>query len=125
MGQYCVFIKPDGEQCRARPLQGDLFCLSHSPDPKAQDIKAQAVRKGGRARGKPEGIHEWNPRPIESQEDLRIMLSDLANAGMKGDIPTARLSALASVANSLSKVLVNGEEEKRLSELESLVGLRL
>lgn len=53
------------------------------------------------------------------------MLSDLANAGMRGDIPTARLSALASVANSLSKVLVNGEEEKRLSELESLVGLRL
>lgn len=83
------------------------------------------MRKGGKARGKPEGIHEWNPRPIESQEDLRIMLSDLANAGMRGDIPTARLSALASVANSLSKVLVNGEEEKRLSELESLVGLRL
>jgi len=84
-----------------------------------KEKKAHAVSKGGRARAKPDGIASWDARPIGSMDDLRIMLSDLANAGMKGDIPTARLSGLAAVANALGKVIEGSELERRIEALEA------
>jgi hypothetical protein len=74
---------------------------------------------------RPEVVGSWTSKPIKSQEDIRAMLSELANAGMLGTVPTARLSALAAVANSLSKVIEQGEMERRLTELEKRVGLRV
>ncbi len=41
------------------------------------------------------------------------MLSALAVAGMRGTVSTSRLSALAAVANSLSKVIEGSDLEAR------------
>lgn len=49
---------------------------------------------------------------------LRTALSDLLNAGMCGKVSTSRLTALASVANALSKVIEGTEIERRLEQLE-------
>lgn len=105
MSNTCAFIKEDGTPCRARPLIGDQYCINHSQDPKAIEKKAAAVRKGGRARTKPDAIADWARRPIDTTEDLRLALSELLNAGMCGTISTSQLSALASVSNVLYKLL--------------------
>jgi hypothetical protein len=96
--------------------------LSHSTDPHAREIKAAAVSKGGRARARPDGIRTWAPRDIATMEDLRALLSELVNAGMVGDVPTARLSSIAAVANALSKVIEGSELEARIEALEAKVG---
>jgi len=111
MAETCAFIKSDGTRCRAHPLTGDQFCLSHSPSPKAKEIKAAAVKKGGRVRTKPEAILEWQRRPIDTTEDLRLALSQILNAGMSGAISTSQLSSLASVANVLFKLLEPPKDE--------------
>lgn len=122
MSEHCAFIKANGERCRAHPITGDRFCISHSPDPRAKRIKAEAVSRGGKGRARGESIDTWSARSIVSMEDLRAALSELLNAGMLGDVPTSRLSALASVANSLTRVLEQGQLEKRIEALEAEAG---
>lgn len=122
MADYCASIKADGTPCRARPLTGDQFCISHSRDPRAIETKAKAVRKGGLIRAKPDLISTWTPSPIDTMEDLKGGLSELFAAGMKGEVSTARLSALAAVANSLSKVIEGNDLERRIKALEDRQG---
>lgn len=123
MGGYCAFIKENGEQCRARPLTGDAdhFCISHSRDPKAMEIKAQGTRKGGLVRAKPDNIASWTPGPIDTMEDLKRGLSELFRAGMEGTVSTSRLSAIAAVANSLCKIIEGTDMEARIKALEELM----
>lgn len=105
MAETCAFIKPDGSRCRAHPLTGDQFCINHSTSPRAIEIKAAAVKKGGRVRTKPDVVTSWEYRAIESTEDLKVGLSELFNAGMLGKISTSQLSSLSQVANALLKLL--------------------
>jgi hypothetical protein len=122
----CEHIKPDGSPCGSPVMTGRRFCYFHDDDPRTIELRAARSAKGGSvSRMRPEVVGSWTSMPIKSQEDIRAMLSELANAGMLGTVLTARLSALAAVANSLSKVIEQGEMERRLTELEKRVGLRV
>jgi hypothetical protein len=103
-------------------LAGRRLCYFH--DESTLEIRAMRSAKGGRAKAYPEAIGNWTARHIKSQEDVRAMLSDLAIAGMQGIVSTNRLSSMASIANCLSKVIEQGEMERRIAELEKRVGLR-
>lgn len=121
MAEYCRCLKANGERCKAPPLVNDPdhFCISHSKDPKAIATKALAVKKGGLGRAKPDVIATWTPAPITSMADLKTGLSELFKAGMEGNVSTARLSALAAVGNSLSKVIEGADLEARIEALEA------
>lgn len=86
----CKNTKPDGTPCEAPAMAGRKYCYFHDDDPLTIKQRAVGSSKGGRVRGKPDAIALWTPRPIESMEDLKIMLSELANAGMSGDVITNR-----------------------------------
>jgi len=74
--------------------------------------------KGAKKTNSHDGLSTWTERPIITMDDLKTSLSELFNAGMSGEITTARLSALASVANALGKVIEGSDLEKRIEALE-------
>ncbi len=45
----CDGITKSGSPCRAPAMPGDTRCISHSENPKIQELKRQAVSKGGKA----------------------------------------------------------------------------
>lgn len=60
-------------RCRAHPLTGDKFFIDHSTSPRAKELKAAAVKKGGKARTRPEVVTSWEYRMIESTDDLKTL----------------------------------------------------
>lgn len=124
MAEKCAFIKEDGTRCRANPLTGDRFCINHSQDPKAIEIKAAAVKKGGRVRTQKDNATAWTYRPIDNTEDLKAGLSELFNAGMLGKISTSQLSSLSNVANALQKLLQPPREENKDPDSMRVILLR-
>ena len=41
----CIFIKPNGEECKANAMRDSKFCFTHNPDVEAE--KMLAVSRGG------------------------------------------------------------------------------
>jgi hypothetical protein len=115
-------IKEDGTRCGGPTMSGRRFCYFHDDDPQTVKARASAASRGGKRSRSKDGLASWTVRPITTMEDLKTSLSELFNAGMSGEITTARLSALASVANALGKVIEQSDLEKRIEALEIKAG---
>lgn len=111
-----------GAGCMAYALKDSTFCFYHDPRPEIVAKRRKAMMKGAKKTNSHDGLASWTVRPIITMEDLKTSLSELFNAGMSGEITTARLSALASVANALGKVIEQSDLEKRIEALEIKAG---
>jgi hypothetical protein len=75
----CEFIKSDGTVCGSPVVTGRRFCYFHD-DPKTVELRLSRSAKGGRvSRSRPEVVGSWTSKSIKNQEDIRMMLSELAN----------------------------------------------
>lgn len=114
----CAHIAGNGAGCLAYAVKGSQYCFFHDPSPEAIAKRQKALMKGAkRSRGN-EGLSTWEPRSLSTMQDLKAALDELFNAGMSGQLSTSRISALASVANSLSKVIEGSDLEARIKAIE-------
>jgi len=111
-----------GAGCMAYALKDSTFCFYHDPRPEIVAKRRKALMKGAKKTNTHDGLSTWTERPITTMQELKDALSELFNAGMGGEITTARLSALASVANALGKVIEGSDLEKRIEALEIKAG---
>ena len=110
-----------GAGCLAYALKDSEFCFYHDQRPEIVAKRLKALRKGGKKTNSHDGLVDWPEDPIDSLEHLRSALSRLFNAGAAGELATARLTALASLGNALSKTIEGSAVERRLAELERKV----
>lgn len=101
-------------------LDSDL-CYFHDMRPQTVARREKSLRKGAAKHNTHDGLAEWKGRPIDTLQELKTALSELFNAGMAGEITTARLSALASLANALFKAIEGSELEGRVAKLEEVI----
>jgi hypothetical protein len=117
----CAYVRPDGSACLSYAVQGSLLCWFHDDRPDSIARRRKARLKGTKNSHPHDGLPDWSDHEIKSIEELRGVLSEILNAGARGDVTTARLQALASVANALAKSIEGSELEKRLVTLEEEV----
>lgn len=79
----CVYIKKDGNQCRARAVSNSDLCFSH--EPALESAKLKAVTKGGLARKSYLKFEE--PIKIETISDLKDVLASTIEGVWVGEIP--------------------------------------
>lgn len=118
----CAYVSPKGVGCLAYAVKGSTYCFFHDPSPEAAAKRKRSLAKANKKSSSHDGLETWTPRPITTMQELKDALSELFNAGMSGEITTARLSALASVANALGKVIEQSDLEKRIEVLEIKAG---
>ena len=112
LGKLCTAVKRDGSSCKAKPLDDTGLCLGHHPQ--SQDWRS----KGGRNSSDKERSRNLMPeelRPLASQ------LLDSMNDLLEGQITPSQGQALASLTNSLVKVIEAGVWEIRLRRLEERI----
>lgn len=115
----CSYISGTGAGCRAYAVKDSTFCFYHDPSPIAIAKREKGLRdKSKRSNAQKDGLPEWEPRALDTLESVRDALSELFNAGAKGDITAARLSALSAISNSISKAIEGSDLEERITALE-------
>ena len=108
----CAGRRRDGQPCRA-PATIGAHCLGHAPELEA---KRQAARKlGGKNKARAVRLNKLVPVRLRGVYDLLEMA--LVQV-YKGSLDPRTATAMASVAGALVKVLVSGELETRVRELE-------
>jgi hypothetical protein len=116
----CSYISPvSGLGCRAWAVKDAPFCFYHDMRPAAIAKRDKLRTKGNRrSTAQQDGLPDWEPRTLDTLEAVRDALSELFNAGAKGDITASRLSALSAISNSISKAIEGSDLEARITALE-------
>jgi hypothetical protein len=99
----CQGIKQDGGRCTASVPEGSQWCFNHDPA-HAGERKRNAARAG-------------KSRPNREILDIKVLLGDLTERVLEGDLPTS----VAAVANQLINTRLRAiETERRVKETEGL-----
>jgi hypothetical protein len=99
----CQGIKRDGGRCTASVPEGSQWCFNHDPA-HAGERKRNAARAG-------------KSRPNREILDIKVLLGDLTERVLEGDLPTS----IAAVANQLINTRLRAiEAERRVKETEEL-----
>src|SRR5215207_6124007 len=99
----CQGIKQDGGRCTASVPEGSQWCFNHDPA-RAGERKRNAARAG-------------KSRPNREILDIKVLLGDLTERVLEGDLPTS----VAAVANQLINTRLRAiETERRVKETEEL-----
>jgi hypothetical protein len=117
----CSYISGTGAGCRAYAVKSSTFCFYHDPSPMAIAKRERGLRDKSKRSNAQDGLPNWESRPLDTLESVRDALGELFNAGAKGDITAARLSALSAISNSISKAIEGSDIEARLAALEQKV----
>ena len=121
----CSYISGTGAGCRAYAVKNSTFCFYHDPSPEGISKRERGLRgKSKRFNAQQDGLPNWEPRTLDTLEAVRDALSELFNAGAKGDITAARLSALSAISNSISKAIEGSDLEERIKALEDKLEAR-
>lgn len=123
-GRTCNFIKENGEQCRAAPLQDGDFCRMHDPA-SAREV-SEARRLGGLRRRREKVtavVYGWGG--LESVGQIRRLISIAVIDTLSLENSVARSRTLAYLAMVGLKALEVGDMEERLVALEQAIGPRL
>src|SRR5665811_1473003 len=114
----CTGSLPDGRGCRAWPLQGEPFCLWHSPA--REEEAAEARRLGGLRRRREKTVSgAYDFAGLGSVESIRRILEIATIDALGLDHSIARARVLISAAMAATKLLETGELEVRLTTLEA------
>jgi hypothetical protein len=116
----CTGSLPDGRGCRAWPLQGEPFCLWHSPA--REEEAAEARRLGGLRRRRERTVSgAYDFAGLGSIESIRRILEIATVDALGLENSVARARVLIAAALAATKLLEAGELEQRLAALEAAV----
>ena len=113
----CKFIKPDGEQCRAKAMKGSNYCFTHNPD--TQTEKHLAVVKGG-LNSKRVKL-DLEPLSIKTPQEVSMLLEDTINKVRSGEIPPNIANTIGYLAGHALKSLEMTDLKDKVTELEAVI----
>jgi len=96
-------------------MPGDSRCISHSENPKVQELKKQATQKGGKMSA------AWKPvrrEQLKRIEDVVSLLEEVTRKCAAGELPPRVASAVASATGQILKGLETLTLKDRLEALE-------
>ena len=103
----CAGITAAGGRCKAEAMPGEEWCWNHHPD--YEQARRRRASKGGKRGGR--------GRPQRETEDIKVLLEDLTDRVLSGDLDTGR----AAVANQLVNTRLRAiEQERKIKETEEL-----
>jgi hypothetical protein len=110
----CTAIKPNGERCKVRAIEGSEWCWNHDPD------HAEERRRHGSKGGKRGG----RGRPQAELSDIKRRLSDLADDVLEGRQDKGVVAVASQVLNvylrAVSVELKTREQLELIERLEAL-----
>jgi hypothetical protein len=111
--KICAAIKPNGERCKVRAMEGSAWCFNHHPD-HAAERKLNASKGGKRGgRGRP-------AKPAaEGLREIKELLSDLTTAVLSGEVERSDAIAANQLLNTSLRALELERRWKELLELEA------
>jgi hypothetical protein len=123
MPNRCQFRKQDGKPCGANAQSGKKFCVFHDPS-KAEDGR-RARREGGINRTRTAVVlpPQTPTVPLRNQLEIATFLAETINQVRRGELDARTANTLGFLANTLSRVLDQGETEDRLARIEARLGL--
>ena len=112
--QHCAATRTDGRPCQAWALPTGRFCWAHAPEHAASQREAR--RRGGAHRANSARLHALvPPRLISVYDKLEQVLDEV----IAGTLEPKYAVAAAAVARAMVSVLVAGETEQRIRDLEA------
>jgi len=110
--KLCKAASAGGKPCRAKAIRGD-YCFAHSPE--LADKRNEARKLGGENKSKAKRLAKLNSDRLSPVlEKLGKSLEEVYDG--KREPKTA--TAMASLANAITRVLSSGELELRVRDLE-------
>jgi hypothetical protein len=110
----CTAIKPNGERCKGRAIEGSEWCWNH--DPSHADERRRHGSKGGKRGGR--------GRPQAELANIKGRLSDLADDVLTGDVDKGVAAVASQVLNvylrAVSVELKAREQLELIERLETL-----
>ncbi|PIV12867.1 MAG: hypothetical protein COS47_00185 [Candidatus Nealsonbacteria bacterium CG03_land_8_20_14_0_80_36_12] len=118
----CQFVKPSGEQCKAKALDNDEFCFFHSKNEEVVQSRKQAASKGGRSNKKVEYMQ--GPIKINSTSEIIDLYEKTVNDLRTGKIDIRRANSIAYICNSMLKAFEQRDILAKLQTLETVLNVR-
>jgi len=118
----CQFVKPSGEQCKAKALDNDEFCFFHSKNEEVVQSRKQAASKGGRSNKKVECTQD--PIKINSTSEIIDLYEKTVNDLRTGKIDIRRANSIAYICNSMLKAFEQRDILAKLQTLETVLNVR-
>jgi hypothetical protein len=110
----CGAIKPNGERCKGRAIEGSEWCWNHNPD--HADERRRHGAKGGKRGGR--------GRPQAELSDIKQRLSDLADDVLEEKVDKGVGAVVSQILNvylrAISVELKAREQLELIERLEAL-----
>lgn len=114
--KHCAGVRRDGAPCLVTMLADGSHCFAHAPG--RADERAAARRRGGEGKStirRAARVMPQHLRPVF--EKLSTALDDV----LTGNLDPKQASAAAALGRALVAVMMAGETEDRLRDVEALV----
>ena len=112
----CIYVKADGERCKARAMTGSDHCFFHSPEKSTE--RAAARRAGGHANRAAVLSSAAPDARLEDAGDVVRMIAETISQVRRGELDPRVANSVGYLAGVLLKALEAGELEERLAALE-------
>ena len=115
----CVFIKANGEQCRAYRSSDSPYCLWHDPD-RAEERRAVQVKGGkqGRKRTLPDNVPNLN---VTTAVDVMAVLAETASQVRRGDIDPTVANSVGYLLNIVLKAREQSVLETEVAKIKEML----
>jgi hypothetical protein len=115
----CKAATEDGQPCQAGVQAGSEFCFFHDP---AKAAEREAAQRAGGSLGKAKVLPpDTQDVPLASTADAVRFLGLTINQVRRGEIDPRVANAIGYLSATLLRALEQGDIERRLAELESLI----
>ena len=112
----CSAIKPSGERCKVRAIEGSEWCWNH--DPAHAEERRRHGAKGGKRGGR--------GRPQTELANIKERLSDLADDVLEGSVDKGAAAVAGQLLNTyLRAVAVELKAREQLELVERLEALEV
>jgi hypothetical protein len=110
----CTAIKPSGERCKGRAIEGSEWCWNH--DPAHKDDHRRHGARGGKRGGRGRPVAELGALRVENAE-IRERLLD---GKLKPGVAAVAVQSINTDIRAVSAALKAKEQEELVERLESL-----
>jgi hypothetical protein len=118
VSRRCHGTKGDGTSCRAKVMEGDMYCFFHHPG-KAGDRKS-AQRRGGEGNRAPVLSCDSADFGLESSQDVVEFLTTVIKKVFRKEIGTKEASTIGYLVAIVQKTLATRDFEERLAAVEAM-----
>jgi hypothetical protein len=120
----CTAIKPNGERCKGRAIEGSEWCWNH--DPAHKDAHRRHGSRGGRRGGRARPVAELAALRVENADIRRRLLED-GDDKLSPGVAAVAIQSINTDIRAVSAALKAKEVEElegRMEELEKVLERR-